>query len=1413
MNGIHRLGSVPMRNSVRLLAVALAIIAVLPGSAAQAATWYFSGTSVVSGSQGNSASVASWSTLSNWNSNSAGTGTLPGSAPGASDDPYFVTSNNTNGSNFIAIGSGTLATKSLTFTSSGSSFFVRTSGSSSSSSVSYLSLTSGITLNAGSGPVTFVSVGAPAAYGSGTLAGNRVAIQAANAALSLVNESSSRLTLERATSTSVASGTATITVTGNGTGGVLLTGLDNGTSGTTALTVNLPNGALLLDNGTYSYSGNTTITTGIVGLGTVNSFGNSRVYINGGAIASKTNARIIANNVVVGGNFTAGGTGAGANTWTAASLTLNGSVDLTGAERTITVANTLTLGGTVSNGGLVFTVPSGASGKTVTLSGSNAYSGGTTLSGDFAGGGSNILAVGHVNALGSGPLAVNAGTVNLGTTGVAVGLLSGSSGATITTSTSGASVTLTTAGATDSEYAGLITSGSGTVALAKTGAGTLTLTGANSYSGGTTVSGGGITAGNAGALGSGFLSLAGNTTLGVTSGSLTIGALTTTGAATISLAGLTNGIASSGALSFGGFADTITVGGSPSAGTYTLVSGTSLAGASNMSLTGAAVGGLTLTLGNSGTSGRKAYQFTSTGTSLQLITTANVSSLTWAPSIPSGDWDFTAANWVTGTFTDEDNVAFGSDATVTVPATVAPGTMSITNATGTVAFSGAGTIAATTLLMSGAGASTIANGLTTSNGVTVSNGSLTTGDTLGIAGGGLTVTGGAFTSNGATTITTGGLNVSGGSFSSNGAITVSTGGVNVSGGSAAFAVPNSIAGGITVTGGTAALNAANTVSGVVSVSNGGTLSLGSVGGAGTGSISLDNGTLASTLVSGTVANTIALGGGGGTLAGANPLTFSGAITGPGAFTKTGGGEFVASGQLGAANANVAVNVAAGSSLRLTGAAIKWLSNTVTGTVDGTLTLDNATLVLQSGTLGGTVSTGTGTIALVGASSITGTLGTGSKVIATPISGVGSLSFSAQNTGYYVTLSGSNTYSGGTILNHNVGMGSASAFGTGTITANSTSARINNVAGGPLTLANPVSTGAGFVFGITGANAPIQLTGTIVGSGTIRASSSGIVDLTQQTTATMQNTGAVDVANGGQMWVSSADNFGSNASILFTGTGAYLVATANTGTITQAVKMGDTGNPANVNANIDTGAFTVTLGGVVSNLNSGTTGGLVKTGVGTLILAANNTYTRDTTVSAGTLLVNGALYSGTPAGATTVGSGATLGGSGTIGGTVNVSGILSPGSSPGVLSVAGLSLLGTSTTLFEISGTARGSQYDGITLTGTAPSLTYGGTMSIAFASSFAEGTYVFDLFGWSGTPSIGGTFAGVASTGNYAGTWSSPDSGTTWNLNYDANTTLSFSRGTGDLTLSVVPEPGSIVLAVAGLAALAAIRTSRRRGG
>ena len=119
----------------------------------------------------------------------------------------------------------------------------------------------------------------------------------------------------------------------------------------------------------------------------------------------------------------------------------------------------------------------------LTVSGDNTFVGSTTVSG-------GTLVMGHANALGNAPnpLVLNAGTLNLNGNSLSVSSLSGSAG-TIESGVTGP-VTVTVNASGNSTFSGGIQDGSGTVGLTKNGSGSLTLAGANAYTGTTAVNAG-----------------------------------------------------------------------------------------------------------------------------------------------------------------------------------------------------------------------------------------------------------------------------------------------------------------------------------------------------------------------------------------------------------------------------------------------------------------------------------------------------------------------------------------------------------------------------------------------------------------------------------------------------------------------------------------------------------------------------------------------------------------------------------------------------------------------------------------------------------------------------------------------------------------------------------------------------------
>ena len=397
-----------------------------------------------------------------------------------------------------------------------------------------------------------------------------------------------------------------------------------------------------------------------------------------------------------------------------------------------------------------------------------------------------------------------------------------------------------------------------------------------------------------------------------------------------------------------------------------------------------------------------------------------------------------------------------------------------------------------------------------------------------------------------------------------------------------------------------------------------------------------------------------------------------------------------------------------------------------------------------------------------------------------------------STGGNTTISLANKFTGGTTLTQgNLLLGNNTALGTGglalnggKISSSSTGAQVpanNTTIGGNVTLGDTVNTGKLTFAGTIGLGGDTRTLTTesdvvfsnIVSNGGITKTGTGQLTLTGGSANTYSGTTTVNdgtlvlaktagvnaIAGGltiGDGTNSDTVNLGASEQIADTAV-VNMIGTASgqrgnfqllgfNETIGGLSGGGQVQNASSTAGSVLTlnvaNATTQTSSAVLRNTGGSTTGSLsiVKTGGGTQILDGNMTYTGATTVSAGSLIVNGNQSAAT--GVLTVSSGATLGGSGTIGGATTISGIHSPGNSPGVQTFASnLTYSGTPTVEWELTGntTTQGSPtrvFDQIVVNGNldfAVATTL--TLNFAVAGStvdWSNGLWGNDITGASG---------------------------------------------------------------------------------
>ena len=346
---------------------------------------------------------------------------------------------------------------------------------------------------------------------------------------------------------------------------------------------------------------------------------------------------------------------------------------------------------------------------------------------------------------------------------------------------------------------------------------------------------------------------------------------------------------------------------------------------------------------------------------------------------------------------------------------------------------------------------------------------------------------------------------------------------------------------------------------------------------------------------------------------------------------------------------------------------------------------NLTYTTKAAIVVGAGSTGTKTILNGGTNNVENTTITleddviiddsGTFTLGGVISGTGGLTKTNSGT---TTISVTNSYTGLTTVNEGTlvidnSTGSARNFGAGDIEINNGATLQTTSTGGEQTrlqsrtitfgssggntidIGGPNTRVGGTTFVTTGGSTNF-ITGAAIDISTsaIYNVSDGTDDVDLQVSSIIQRSGITKNGNG-TLSLTNTNNLQSNA----------ININAGTLEIAGAGKLINGGNDYSGNINND-GIFKYNTSASQSfaSIISGT-GAIEKDNTSTLTLTGANSYSGNTTINNGTLIING--NQGSATGSMTINVSGTLGGSGTIGASLlTVNGVIAPGNSPGTL---------------------------------------------------------------------------------------------------------------------------------------------------
>ncbi|ACB76811.1 beta strand repeat-containing protein [Opitutus terrae] len=992
-------------------------------------------------------------------------------------------------------------------------------------------------------------------------------------------------------------------------------------SGTNRALIKDGNGAgKLILSGNNTFSGGLYVNNGVAQANSNTALGTGTATVSPGATLEVSGSRTIANALSLSGAGV-GGNGAlrsvaGANTFsgtitetgdttivadTGTTLSLTGNITGTAVDTTFGGAGSFTVNRITTDTGGVTLAGTG----TLTMAGTtnaNTYTGATTVNsgtlvlsktagttavagnliiGDGAGAGSSaVVRLGAANQIADTSAVVlgSDGLLNLNGSSETIASLAGS-GVIDNASTTATTLTFGDTGSTT--FSGLIQdSGTGNLSLVKQGSGKITLTGANTYAGTTSLASGIIAIQHNTALGSGAATISSGANLEVAGGLTVTNAIALNGPGTLANDGAIQSTAGNNTLS----------------GNLTLQSASRLVAdaSSSLTLTGAA---LTSTAGSA--------QNLSFGGAGDITVNKVIGSATAANNVGTltkdgdGTLVLTAANLFSGATTINagtlelrSNAGLGATATGTAVANGATLALAnnITSAESQIAISGAG--------VGGAGALRNLSGTNTLSGAIALNAAAT----IGVDAGSLTASGVVSGANSLTKVGAGSLTLSGT------AANTFSGGVTVNEGTLALAKTANVSavgsGNVTIGDATGAANSAvvqltnaNQIGATanVTINSDGQLNLNSknetIGSlAGSGSVTL--GSTANLLTVGNTTSTV--------------FTGSVTTTGTGAVTKTGTGTL----QIGGISGS---NSFAAATLNLNQGTVQLGASNILGTAlnfnGGTFSVNGFDETVSSATLTSS--------SILDFNSLAGVFDLSSGIY---IGGTLTIN------GWAGSISGggaSQLLLGGTITGALLGNINFTGYGSGAQIVNGEIVPITGTvytwkaAGGgnwvadanwnpdpPLTGVGPTGAGVSVVFGnALTADSTVALTaGKTVGYMTFNDDNRYTISGSTVTMDVNSGSAQINVSNSGGGTIASTLALSDALQIAQNSSSQFIISGNITGT-----------------------ARNLTVGGSGDTLISGniatTTGTLTKNNAGTLTLSGTNTFTGATTVNAGVLAIS------------------------------------------------------------------------------------------------------------------------------------------------------------------------------------------------